>query len=240
LKLFLHLNTQYPNKQCLREGILGDVSLSVRAFVVAGHVVPKRRLKVDGDHVVSSGYQAPTTDRDYQLLVAVNKLPVDDRQRITRVHVGHPDARHPDVFGVEHDLAQLGWHGRDDRDLHAARVRQSVQVGVHTQRVRHGRQAARQPVHAGGTVSGRWTFVGRRRGHRIGSTGRRRFKPVGHVRVVRRREVVRLAGSVTPVPWHHRNKEQNERNERVTSHRRGSTDRRRRRRLGTDLTAYNR
>jgi len=57
---------------------------------------------------VSGGQQAPVTDRDDQLLVAVNKLPVDYGQRITRFHVEHPDARDADVFGVEHDPAQLG------------------------------------------------------------------------------------------------------------------------------------
>jgi len=165
-------------------------------------------------------------------------LPVDDSQRITRFHVGHPDAGHPDVFGVEHDPAQLGRHGRDDHDLHASRVRQAVQVGIHTQRVRHGRHAARQPVHAGDTVSGRRTAVGRRRGHRFELTGRRCSEPAGHVRVVRSGQVVRLAGHIAVVPRHHSDKEQNERNERVTNHCRVSTDRRRRHHLGTDLEAY--
>jgi len=229
---FLRLNNKNPKeKKNVREnGILGDVSLPIRASVVAGHVIPERCPKVDGDRVVSDGYQARAADRDDQLLVAVNQSPVGNGQRDTRVHVGHPDARHQDVFGVERDPTELGRHGRDDRDLHAARVRQPVQVGVHAQRVRHGRHAARQPVHARRrrAVSGHRAVICGQRGHRLEPVyrRRRRFKPVGHVRMVRRGgQVVQLAGRVTP----HGDEDQNERNESVTSHRRISTDRRLRR-----------
>lgn len=173
-------------------------------------------MEVDGDLVPPFGYQAPASDRDDQLFVGVGQPTVGDCQRYARLHVRQPDVRHPQVFGVEHDPAQFGRHLRHEGDVHAARVRQLVQVGVHAQRVRLGRHAGRQPVRA------RRTAVIGVGGHRSPIPGHGRgSEPVGHVRVVRRRGRavhIRLAGG--------RGEEQRERDERVTDHRRVLTDRR--------------